>query len=70
MGHPSHPKLLSTIMMSDASLELSVEQLISTLNKKLFMECGRVQSEMPPMSRALAATLTVKGRFHELKGDP
>ena len=50
----------ATMMVPDAALELSVEQLISALNKKLFMECTRVQREMPPTSRALVATLTAE----------
>lgn len=49
------------MMVPDAALELSVEQLISTLDKKLFMECTRVQAAVvPPMSRALVATLTAE----------
>jgi len=47
-------------MTPDATLELSIGQLIGALNKKLFMECARVQSAMPPMSRALATTLTTE----------
>ena len=49
-------------MALDAALELSVEQLISALNKKLFMECARVQSAMPTISRALVAKLTTEVR--------
>ena len=49
------------MMVPDAALELSVEQLISTLDKKIFMECARVQAAVvPPMSRALVATLTAE----------
>jgi len=40
----------------DAVLELSIEQLIRALNKKLFAECARVQSAIPT-SRVLVATL-------------
>ena len=47
-------------MVPDATLELSVEELIDALNKKLFMEYGQVQSAMSPMSRALVATLATK----------
>ena len=49
-------------MTLDATLELSVEQLVDALNKKLFMECARVQAAMPPRSRALAATLATEVR--------
>jgi len=57
------------MVVPDAALELSVEQLISALNKKLFMECTRVQAAMPPMSRALVATLTAEVRSQDLKRD-
>ena len=56
-------------MTPDAALELSIEQLIGTLNKKLFMECVRVQSATPPRSRALVATLTTEVRSQKLKGN-
>jgi len=56
-------------MTPDAALELSIEQLVGTLNKKLFMECTRVQSAMPPASRALVVTLTHEVRSQELKGN-
>ena len=46
------------MMMLDTVLELSVEQLVGVLNKKLFTECTWVRGEMPSMSRALVATLT------------
>jgi len=55
-------QLPATIMVPDAALELSVEQLISALNKKLFMECTQVQAGIPPMSRALVATLTTQAQ--------
>jgi len=58
------------MMVPDAVLELSVEQLISALNKKLFMECTRVQAAIPPKSRALVATLTGEVRPYDLKRDP
>ena len=58
-----------TIMMPDAAPELSVEQLITELNRKLFMECARVQGEMPPMSPALVATLSAEVRSQEPKGN-
>jgi len=54
-------------MVPDAALELSVEQLISALNKKLFMECTRVQAAIPPMSRAPVATLTAEVQSQDLK---
>ena len=59
-----------TIMTTDSVLELSVEQLIGALNKKLFMECARVQSELPPTSRASVDTLTAEVRFSELQMNP
>ena len=56
------PRLTATMMVSDAALELSLDQLIGALDRKLFMECGRVQSAMPPKSRGLVATLTAEVR--------
>jgi len=57
-------------MGPDATLELSLEELIGALNEKLSTECARVQSAMPPMSRALVATLTAEVRPHlKLKGN-
>ena len=50
-------------MALDTTLELSIEQLIGALNEKLFMECGRVQAAMPPVSRALAVKLSAKVRY-------
>jgi len=41
----------------DAALELSIEQLIGALNKKLFVECAGVQSMMLPTSPSLVAKL-------------
>jgi len=58
------------MMVPDAALELSVEQLISTLDNKLFMEYARVQAEMPPMSRAPVAKLTAEVQSQDLKKDP
>ena len=55
-------------MTSDPALELSVEQLIGALNKKLFMECARVPPVTPQMSRAQVATLTAEVRLQELEG--
>jgi len=41
---------------------LSVDQLISALNEKLFLECTRVKSTMPPVSRAQVAMLAAEVR--------
>ena len=49
--------------------ELSLEQLIAALNKKLFAECARVQLAMPPMSRALVAMLATEVRSLKSKGN-
>jgi len=57
-------------MMPDAALELSVEQLITVLNKKLFMECTQVQAAVPPVSRILVAALAAEVRPQDLKGKP
>ena len=57
------------MIVPDATLELSVEQLIGALNKKLFVECAQVQSAMPPMSRTLVATLTAGVRSQEPRGN-
>jgi hypothetical protein len=48
----------------DATLELSIEQLIGALNKKIFMECS--QAAMPPISRALVASMTDEVRAQKL----
>lgn len=53
------------MMVPDAILELSVEQLVSTLNKKLFMECTRVQAKVPPISRDSVAKVAVEVRAQE-----
>jgi len=63
-------QLTATMMVPDAALELSVEQLISALNKKLFMECTRVQAAMPPVSRVPVAKLTAEVQFQDLKKNP
>ena len=44
-------------MTPDAVPEFSLEQLISALDKKLFGECTRIRSTMPPSSRSLVVTL-------------
>jgi len=56
-------------MVPDAALELSVEQLISALNKKLFMEYTQVQAGIPPIPRARVATFTAEVRSQDLKRD-
>ena len=47
-------------MVSDAALELSLDQPIVALDKKLFMECTRMQMAMPPVSRVLVTTLAAE----------
>ena len=55
-------------MVPDPTLELSVEQLISALNEKLFLECTRVRAAIPPiLSRALVATLSAEVQSQILK---
>ena len=58
---------LTTTMALDAALKLSIEQLISALNKKIFMECSNVQLMAAPTSRALAAALTAEVRPGDMK---
>ena len=53
----------------DAALELSLDQLIDALEKKLFMEYEEVQAAMPPMSRDMVANLTTKVRSQEPEGN-
>ena len=62
-------QLTATMMVPDAALELSIEQLISALNKKLFMEYAQVQSEISPTSRVPVATLTAEVQSQDLKRD-
>jgi hypothetical protein len=52
-------------MTPDITLELSIEQLISALNMKLFMECARVRPapQTLQISRDLVAMLTAEVRF-------
>ena len=57
-------------MTPDAALELSIEQLIGVLDKKLTMECAQVQSAMPPMSRVQVATLAAGVRTQEPERNP
>ena len=58
------------VVIPDAALELSLEQLISALDKKLFRECTRIRSAMPPPSRSLVATLTAEVRSQKPRGNP
>jgi len=57
-------------MALDIALELSVEQLISALNKKLFIEFTGVESKVPPVSRTSVAALKTEVRSGELKTRP
>ena len=59
------PGLTRATMTPDAALELSLQQLIRALSKKLFGECARIRSTMPPPSRSLVATLTAEVRSLE-----
>ena len=68
-GDAPRGRTTTIVMTPDAALELSIEQLVSALNKKLFMECARVQSAMSPMSRVQVAALTVEVRSREPKGN-
>jgi len=54
-------------MIPGIVFELSIEQLISVLNKKLSMECTRLQSSMPHVSRALVAEFATEVRTSEQK---
>jgi len=56
-------------MALDAALELSVEQLVSALNKKIFMECTRVQLTAAPATRTLVAALAAEVWHGELEED-
>jgi len=56
-------------MAFDAALELSVEQLVSVLNKKIFMDYTRVQLTAAPTTRASVAALTAEVRHGELEED-
>ena len=60
----------TTVMTPDATLELSLEQLISALDKKLFGECARIRSTIPLAPRTMAAAFTAQVRFRERKGNP
>lgn len=48
------------LMTPDAALELSIEQLIGALSKKLSLECKRVQAEFPQKPRTPVTTLIVE----------
>jgi len=54
-------------MIPGIVFELSIEQLIGVLNKKLSMECTRLQSSMPHVSRALVAELAAEVRTSDQK---
>ena len=54
-------------MIPDIVFELSVEQLFTELNKKLFAERTSVRLMTPLASRAHVATLAAKVRFCEPK---
>lgn len=47
-------------MIPDVVSELSIEQLITALNEKLFAERSGVRLMTPPASRAHVATLAAK----------
>lgn len=51
-----------TMMVPDVVLELSVEQLINALNKKLFMERARIQAQAAPISRDSVPTVAAEVR--------
>ena len=53
-------------MALDVALELSVEQLISALNEKLFTEFTSIRSKVPHASRTSVAALTTEVRSGEL----
>ena len=61
--------LIATTMTPDITLEHSVEQLISALNKKLLMECARVRPQTLQISRALVVTLTAEVRLRSWGGN-
>ena len=65
----THSSAVTTIttMTPDMALELSVEQLISALSKKLLMECARVRPPTTQISRALVATLSAEVRSQKLQ---
>ena len=56
------------MIVPDVAHELSIEQLIEALNKKLFTEFTGIQPAMPPVPRVLVAKLTAEVRSNELKG--
>jgi hypothetical protein len=58
----------TTITTLDAALELSLEQLIGALDKKLFMECTKLQSTPQPMSGAMVTAFGAEVRSQEMKG--
>ena len=56
-------------MAFNAALKLSVEQLVSVLNKKIFMDCTRVQLTAAPATRTSVAALEAEVRHGELGED-
>lgn len=58
----------TTIMTPDFALELSLEQLVNELDKKLFGEYARMRSTMPTASRTFVAAFTAEVRFQEQNG--
>ena len=68
-GSDASARNRATPMTPDDALELSLEQLISALDKKL-RECTRMRSIMPPTSRTFVAAFTAEVRFRKRKGNP
>jgi len=56
-------------MTPDTTLELSLEQLINALDAKLFGECARLRSVLPPTPRTPVAAFTTEVRLRELNGN-
>ena len=50
-------------MTPNVALELSVEQLVDALKKKLFMECSRAQSMMSRTQATKVRLQVLKGSF-------
>jgi len=67
--HAPTVETVTTAMAFDAALELSVEQLVSVLNKKIFMECARIQLTAAPTTRTSVAALTAEVRHGEPEED-
>ena len=58
-------RLAATVMFPDVVLELSVEQHIAALNKKLSME----YTQSSPVPRAHVAVVAAEVRFSEPQGN-